>query len=1056
MAPIEVCYLLAVFAAATELIILRLSVRQQSANHMLFFSALLLASCGYFALSISETVEEAVLATKLTYISTFLPLFVFFTIAEFCKTRVPRFLSYALTGATILDMGLACSIGYSPVFYRGYSLESWNDTAYLLKDYGPLHIIHYILLIVEIALAFLVIFRTLSVKRNVSRRSVFFLLVGLLLTVLVYILERMLQTPFDVIPILYVFFGAIYLGIAIRLQTYDASQAMVTEYEKNQEIGFVFFDKRLRLMNYNDTAVVFFPELSGEQIGQRIYTHKPLTVYITSWIEEIYREKMELPQRKNISHGEFELKCKVDAVEGIGGAKGYVVRLIDDTKQQEFIQRIYEEKERADEANKGKSDFLSNMSHELRTPMNVIVGMTDVLLREKQTPQNKEYLLSIKNSSHAMIALLDDILDFSNVELGKMELVEGEYDLLELLSDLGMFFLTRIDVKDVELLYDIDPRLPAKLYGDATRIRQIIINLMNNAIKYTNHGKIWLKAELLAMEGEDINIRFSVKDTGIGIHREDQRKLFNAFQQVDDRRIREHSGAGLGLALTKGLVQLMGGEISLRSKYGEGSEFFFNIHQRVLERESMAVLKTETPEQLTVAGMIDTPEVLEGLMELCRSYGLNYRTCGELGHGETLPDVLFAEMSGYRNIPDEKKAMLKEKGTTVCIIRNPIMEAVTERERSDAVVLNKPLFSRNFCLVVNHEYDEGESEEGELMQYKLPDAKVLVVDDTEINLLVVKMLLEPLEMEIDTAMNGREALSLIARKRYDLVFMDHMMPVMNGVEATKALRAMDDPYCRELPVIALTANVITDARLQYKAAGMNDMLAKPVTSSAIRKCLFKWMPKDLIIRTGEREVPKSEEETLLPDKIGDLDIEAGVENSGGKRAFLRLLGDFYQIIDTKARKIEECIENEMIKDYTIEVHAMKNSARLIGALELSDLFLACEKAGHEENREKIRELTPEALRRFRGLKEVLAPYNEAENAEKNEISEEKFKDILARIHRAMDSFDLDRADAEMKELETVRIPDNLKTDYEELRVAISDVAIEDVLIVTDRMLEKLS
>lgn len=1056
MSTIEVCYLIATIAAAAELLTLRISVRQQSPNHMLFFSALLLASCGYFAVSISKTVEEAVLATKLTYISTFLPLFVLFTIAEFCKTRIPRPITYGLTALTIADMVFACSIGYSKLFYREYALGTWNGTSYLFRTYGPLHIIHYILLFFDILFALLIIFRTLRVKRNVSRRSVMLLLFGLCLTMLVYYFERKMHTPFDVVPILYVLFGTIYLGIAIRLQRYDASEAMLTEYEKNQEIGFIFYDMNLRLMNYNETAASFFPELRTEQIGQRTYTHKPLTVYITSWIQEIYREKKELPQRKNISHESFELKCKVDAIEGVRKQRGYVVRIVDDTKQQEFIRRIYEEKERADEANKAKTDFLSNMSHELRTPMNVIVGMTDVLLRENQSPQNKEYLLSIKNSSHAMIGLMDDILDFSNVELGKMELVEGEYHLLELLSDLGMFFLTRIDVKDIELLYDIDPRIPGSLYGDATRIRQIIINLMNNAIKYTNHGQIWLIAELLEQKGDDINLRFTVRDTGIGIHREDQRKLFTAFQQVDTKKIREQSGAGLGLALTKGLVQLMGGEISLRSKYGEGSEFFFNIHQKVREADSKAVLHKDDPESLTVAGMIETPEVLTELQKLCGAYKLNYRTCGDLGHGETLPDYLFAELPGYRKIPDEKKQALRENGTTVCIIRNPIMEAVTEKERADATVLNKPLFSRNFCQVVNHEFDEAEGDEGDHIQVRLPDAKVLIVDDTEINLVVAKMLLEPLEMEIDTATNGREALTLIARKKYDMIFMDHMMPVMDGVEATKALREMDDPYCREVPVIALTANVIADARAQYKAAGMNDMIPKPVTSSAIRKCIFKWMPKELIQRSAAPGDENAGEEILIPESIGDLNIEAGIENSGGRKAFLRLLGDVYQIIDTKSRKIEECIENEMIKDYTIEVHALKNSVRLIGALELSDQFLECEKMGHDEDREGIRRLTPEVLQKFRALKEVLEPYGAAENNEKQEVSSAKLVDILTRIRTAMDGFDLDGADAAMRELDAVHIPEELRSDYEELRIAVSDVAMEEVLAVSDRMLEKLS
>lgn len=1055
MGVIVFFYAIAIAAAAAELITLLVSVRRQSPYHILFFAALLVASCGYFAVSISKTVEEAVLATKLTYISTFLPLFVLFTIAEFCKTHIPRWVATVMTSWTILDMLLACTIGYSNLFYKDYALGTWHGVSYLFKNYGPFHVVHYLLLFVEVALATFIIIRTLRIKKRVSRTSVGLLFLGIVMTMLVYYFERKLHTPFDVIPFLYVIFGAIYLGIAIRLQVYDDSQAILSEYEKRQEYGFIFFDRRLRLMNFNSTAETFFPELKNAQIGARIYVHQPLTVYITPWIEEIYREHLTLPQYKNISHEGRELKCSVGRLPGFRDSGGYVVELIDDTVQQEFIRQVYAEKERADEANKAKTDFLSNMSHEMRTPMNVIVGMTDVLLREKQTPQNKEYLTSIKSSSHALIELMDDILDFSNVELGKIELVEGEYDLMELLGDLGMFFLTKIDVKDVELLYDIDPRLPSQLYGDVARIRQIIINLMNNAIKYTNHGQIWLSVSLIEQDGDDLNMRVSVRDTGIGIHREDQRKLFTAFQQIDSKKLREHSGAGLGLALTKGLVQLMGGEISLQSKYGEGSEFFFNIHQRVRDKDSLCHVNEEHPEELTVAGMIETPEVLTCLQKLSAQFGLNYRTCGELGHGETLPDYLFAELEGYRKIPEEKKALLKEHGTTVCILRNPIMEAVSEKDR-DAVIMNKPLFSRNFCQIINHEFGEEAEEDAQSIHYKLPDAKVLLVDDTEINLVVTKMLLEPFEMEIDTATNGREALALIARKKYDLVFMDHMMPVMDGVEATKALRAMDDEYCRTVPVIALTANVIADARAQYRSAGMNDMVSKPVTAGAIRRCIFKWMPKELIVRSDAEEAgPSGEEEILLPEEIGDLDIAAGVENSGSKKMFLRLLGDFYKLIDTKSLKIEECVANEMIHDYTIEVHALKNSARMIGALKLSNLFLKCEQYGHEENREAIRELNPIAMDKFRSYKEVLEPYGAANEREKREIPLEKIREIILRMKTAMDGFDLDGADDAMKELENCRIPDDCQSDFEELRVAISNVAMEEVLAISDRMLEKL-
>lgn len=393
--------------------------------------------------------------------------------------------------------------------------------------------------------------------------------------------------------------------------------------------------------------------------------------------------------------------------------------------------QIQEEKKKVEEANAAKSIFLSNISHEIRTPMNAIVGMTEIILRTDMTQEQKEYLSNIKSSGNALVAIINDLLDISKIEAGKMELVENVYDLKSVLSDIRMIIMNRIGSKPIELLYEIDDDLPDQLLGDEIRIRQVIINLMNNAVKFTQKGYVKLEVKIRECAEDEIHIHFSVSDTGQGIRKEDTKRLFEAFEQVDIKKNQGKEGTGLGLAISSQLIEMMGGKLEVNSEYGVGSEFYFTIPQ--------------------------------------------------------------------------KKVLSDER----------------DRERHQENVMN----------------------------FVAPDARILIVDDNEINLAVASGLLEPLQMHIDTAMNGREAIDMIQKNKYDLVFMDHMMPDMNGVEATKYLRQMQDEYYQKVPVIALTADAIRESQKLFADVGMNDFTTKPIDMLQICQVLRKWLPKNLVIKT---------------------------------------------------------------------------------------------------------------------------------------------------------------------------------------------------------------
>lgn len=371
------------------------------------------------------------------------------------------------------------------------------------------------------------------------------------------------------------------------------------------------------------------------------------------------------------------------------------------------------------------------------------------------------------------------------------------------------------------------------------------------------------------------------------------------------------------------------------------------------------------------------------------------------------------------------------------------------------------------------------------MNFTAPEASILIVDDNEINLEITAELLEPLQMQIDMADSGKRALQMIEEKKYHLIFMDHMMPVMDGIETTERIRQSGNKYYHTVPIIALTANALPDDREQFAQAGMNDLVAKPVEIEEICKCLKKWLPERLILNVDQSGQGKSEnansmervesaanraENTArgaqssaakqseagnsLPNLPG-INAADGIKYSGSEKLWYKLLGDFYKLIDAKANKLEKCLADGLIKDYTIEVHALKNTARMAGAAQLSEWFHLMEECGNAGDLETITKQTPDLLKELRSFKEILRPYGEAGNQNKREATSEELIEILTRMRDAMDGFDVDTVDEAMQELEKLRIPDSCMELMEQLRVAVVDVMMEEVINTADAMIAAL-
>ncbi len=872
-------------------------------------------------------------------------------------------------------------------------------------------------------------------KHNLSH-----LIVAKFVIIIPLIMEIIFRFSFEFVPV----FSSIAVLLIILsvvegdiFSVLDIGRGWVIE---NFDSVFMIADSSYGYLDANKFAKEQFEELADIHKGEKL----------SDRLRDLFlSEKTEIV----IGENHYEKFIKELAVKD--KVKGYCLIMLNVTKRYNIMEELKEAKQRAEEANESKSNFLSNMSHEIRTPMNAIVGMTEILLRSDLSDQDRGYLMNIKNSGASLLTIINDILDFSKIESGKLEILEEEYEPMSMLSDLSMIFLNRIGDKPVELIFDIDKNLPNKLYGDSLRIRQVIINIANNAIKFTAAGYVKLTIQMAPMAEQDmVNLNISIEDSGQGIKPEDLDKLFGSFQQVDTKKNRNKEGTGLGLAISKQLVETMGGQIGVRSEYGKGSEFYFHIPQRVIGDQIAATVREDAVQNnpVVVSGHMKDARILEQLKSLTEGYGLKFVDCYEARAHKVKVDYFFVDESVYRGLKASIEEYFVSTGTELCVLQNPMREAVWNDQ---ATVVNKPLYTLNFCQVINHETTAAFVETDNVMNFTAPQAQILIVDDNEMNLKVAKGLLQPLQMNIDTASSGKTALEMVQTKQYHIVFMDHMMPVMDGVETTQRMRALEDTYIQNMPIIALTANAVTGAREIFKEAGMNDFVPKPIELKDICSKIRAWLPHELIVKMSAPAQQQLQIPAQMLPVIEGLDVTEGIKNCGSLELFTNLLGDFYKLIDLKSTKIEKCLADGMIRDYTIEVHALKNTARMIGALELSEQFYQMEQCGNAGDVDTIFRETPAIMELYRSYKPILEPYGKANEQDKKEVPKEELVKVLEQLNAAMDSFDLDGADAALAELEEYRLPEELGPYMEELRAYVADVAMEEVMNTGNKMIEVL-
>jgi signal transduction histidine kinase/DNA-binding response OmpR family regulator len=500
--------------------------------------------------------------------------------------------------------------------------------------------------------------------------------------------------------------------------------------------------------------------------------------------------------------------------------------------------------ERAESASRAKSDFLAQVSHEIRTPMNAIIGMSELILREDTSRSVRENAEHVRRAGANLLSIINDILDFSKIESGKMEIIPGEYWLRSLLNDVVNIVRTRLSEKNVKFITNIDNSLPCKLEGDEVRVRQILLNMLSNAVKYTFEGDISFRVRGEKRANGEIMMTFEVADTGIGIKEENLGKLFGEFIRFDRDMDKNIEGTGLGLAITKKLCLAMGGDVSVSSVFGEGSVFTATLLQKVKDGKPL--------------GKMDE-----------RIYGLY--------------------------------------------------------ETRDAGI-----------------------------SFTAPEARVLIVDDIETNLEVVEGLLAPYEMKVQLCGGGAEAVRMAGEGFYDLIFMDHMMPEMDGIETTSAIRAMGGEYFKTVPIIALTANAISGMREMFLQNGFNDFLSKPIEVSKLSEIIERWVPMEK--RTANKRPERgSGSQTEIGFEIEGIDASRGLAMTGGTvERYFGVLELYCRDAEKRIAILRKIPDKSELTAFVTQVHALKSASASIGAEEISRMAAELEEAGRNDDMEFIR------------------------------------------------------------------------------------------------------
>lgn len=915
-----------------------------------------ISNIGYLFEMKAESEAAYVTALQLSYIGRVWIVFAFFLFsAKMCRIKIPKGLIAFLVLAHIGIYLSVLTIGSNSLYYSDYRFIS--DPIYP-RFYHENGIFHDLLMgsnVILIMFAMAWVIRAYRMEKNRTTRLKFLMLIMAFGVQAAFFISQvtgafMISEYYD-LTMPGALFGTIFMLIGIfgfdLLGTREIARDFVIDRISE---GIIAVDNEGRIQYFNEPVAKLYPEFDmffsmKTGLGERLaHNHdingtdnkaaqvRNITPYdIISEIDDAVKNGETIKVGERIYTPE-----KNDLVYG-GINYGRLYALVDDTEHHIYMEELQKQKDIADRANEAKSKFLANMSHEIRTPINAVLGMDEMILRESSESPIRAYAADIMSAGRTLLSLINDILDLSKVEEGKMEIIPVQYDLSSLINDLVNMIRDRAAKKNLKLNVEVNEHVPHLLIGDEIRIRQCAMNLLTNAVKYTEEGEVTMRVNYETKQAEDtddetetgstsdgqdhILLQISVEDTGIGMKEEDMDTLFSPYKRIEEKRNRTIEGTGLGMSITRQLLELMGSSLLVHSEYGKGSVFSFTIDQEVVKWE-------------------------------------------EIG------DVAA-------RLNDTKK--------------------------------------------LSYEYHE---------MFHAPDARILVVDDTEMNLTVMQNLLKKTRIKIDTAMSGKEALKFAADNLYDVIFIDHMMPDMDGIETLKNIRKSG--MSKDTPAVALTANAVSGAREMYLEAGFEDYLSKPVDGEKLeRMLLLELLPDDKIVEPdddnledGPSDSCEDGKSTQLPVKlkdISDIDAHAGLKNCGSEDGYISVLTVFHQTAAAKADEIEELYNKGDIDNYTVKVHALKSSARIIGAAVLSEAAKDLEDAGKNNDTVFIRDNTDRLLDMYRKLDSELSFLDKADES-LPKIDGASLKEAYQTIVEIAGSMDYALMDDLLKNLRSYSLP----------------------------------
>lgn len=899
---------------------------------------------GYLFEMQATTQTMALQAVKVIYIGKpFIILFILIFFIERMGIKPPAFLYPVLSILHIAVSVLVITCEHHTLFYSsiGYDTES-GLFPHLVLGHSAFYMIYHIAILAYFIFLFGAgIKRYKSTKNRLERVQIIYMLIISAVSVIgLLVFFSGLSNGYDTTIPAYLIATILLLVLILRYDLLDALSLVKENVMDEFAEGLLVIDQEENMLYANSKVQMIFSDLKrGDSAGAREQLHK----------------LCETDQKLLFGNNIYEIYEKEIVKSGRLYGKMFVVR--DVTESYNHAVELEKQTEIARKASQAKSDFLAKMSHEIRTPINAIMGMNEMILRESGEESIRHYAVDVQNSANALLGLINDILDISKIESGKMEIIPVQYELDSVLNDLITMIYVKARAKSLELEVEVDETIPNGLVGDDVRIRQILINLLNNSVKYTQEGKVSLVVRGRRDDG-NLLLHFEVRDTGIGIKEEDMPKLFAAFERIEESRNRNVEGTGLGMNIVFELLKMMGTELKVASVYGEGTTFSFDLKQEIYS---------------------DVP---------------------------------------IGNLAEKSKELYKTYTYTA--------------------------------------------------SFTAPGARVLLVDDNEVNRRVFCNLLKDTKIKIDDVDSGFACLEKVETQHYDMIFMDHMMPDINGVETLHRMQEMEHE-CKDCPVIILTANAIAGAREHYLSEGFVDYLSKPINTQKLEAMLQRYLPDDLVlapdaVKEDEPADALQEEKAGALPELEEFDWDYAGRYFADDSLLRQTIQDVYVSMDSDAEKLqgwytvfagdaaldeaaakEEASEEaeKALADYRILVHAIKSNTAMIGALLLSKLARILEVAAIGENIARIRQIHPVFMEELHAHKQRMKTL--MEDGKKAGYDVFEVQALLDFLGQSLAEMDYDAADELMEKLAVYRYEGEAGERMEALNAQILNLQTEDAL-----------